>query len=101
LTEASVRPLSLNMDASTRHQSGNFGAYQLDDRRTDNYTFTNLKGLIRYFSSWLEDEEIEEVIENSKQGFQIRTGCDAEETKLQMIKKCEYALVRILRRGPR
>ncbi|MBW8889137.1 MAG: hypothetical protein JF616_15390 [Fibrobacteres bacterium] len=89
------------MDASSRHRSGNFGAYQLDERRTDNYTFTNLKGLIRYFSSWLEDEEIDEVIENSKVGFQVRTGCSAEETKLQMIKKCEYALVRILRRGPR
>jgi len=89
------------MEASARPRSGDFGAYQLDERRTDNYTFTNLKGLVRYFSSWLEDEEIEEVIENSKIGFKVRRGCGPEETKLQMIKKCEYALVRILRRGPR
>lgn len=81
--------------------SGNFRGYQLDERRTDNYTFTNLKGLIRYFSSWLEEEEIDAVIENSKTGFKIRAGCGPEETKLQMIKKCEYALVRILRRGSR
>jgi hypothetical protein len=59
-----------------------------------------MKGLVRYFTTWLEEEEIADVIENSKTGFVVRTGCDAEETKLQMIKKCEYALVRILRKGP-
>jgi len=89
------------MEASASPRSGDFGAYRLDERRTDNYTFTNIKGLVRYFSSWLEDEEIEEVIENSKIGFKVRKGSTPEETKLQMIKKCEYALVRILRRGPR
>jgi hypothetical protein len=91
------------MDASTRFQgqSGNFGAYQLDERRTDNYTFTNLKGLVRYFSTWLDEEDIDEVIENSKVGFVVRAGSSNEATKLQLIKKCEYALVRILRKGPR
>jgi hypothetical protein len=83
------------------NRSGNFGAYQLDERRTDNYTFTNLKGLVRYFSTWLEEEDIDEVVKNSKQGFTVRAGCDNEETKLQLLKKCEYALVRILRKGPR
>ena len=91
------------MDAFPRSQgqAGRFGAYHLDERRTDNYTFTNLKGLIRYFSTWLETEDIEQVIEDSKVGFVVRSGCGPEETKLQMIKKCEYALVRILRKGPR
>lgn len=83
------------------NQPGNFGAYQLDERRTDNYTFTNLKGLVRYFSNWLEEEDIDEVVKNSKQGFTVRIGCDNEVTKLQLLKKCEYALVRILRKGPR
>ena len=78
-----------------------FGAYRLDERRTDNYTFTNMKGLVRYFSTWLDEEDIDEVIQSSKSGFTVRAGCGKEETKLQMIKKCEYALVRILRRGPR
>lgn len=82
-------------------QAGGFAGYKLDERRTDNYTFVNMKGLIRYFSSWLEAEEIEAVIENSKTAFRVRAGCGPDETKLQMIKKCEYALVRILRRGPR
>ncbi|MDB5106834.1 MAG: hypothetical protein JWP91_4523 [Fibrobacteres bacterium] len=89
---------------ATSHQNGptgNFGAYRLDERRTDNYTFTNLKGLARYFSTWLDDEDIDEVIRNSKVGFTTRTGCDSEETKLQLIKKVEYSLVRILRNGPR
>ncbi len=89
------------MDASLHSRPGDFDAYRLDERRTDNYTFTNLKGLIRYFSSWLDEEEIDEVIQRSKVGFKVRASCSGEETKLQMIKKCEYALVRILRRGPR
>ena len=91
------------MEASSRpgDPGAAFGEYQLDERRTDSYTFTNMKGLVRYFSSWLEEEDIDEVIKNSKVGFQVRTGCDSDETKLQLIKKCEYALVRILRRGPR
>lgn len=91
------------MEASPQPEdpSAAFGAYQLDERRTDSYTFTNMKGLVRYFSSWLEEEDIDEVIKNSKVGFQVRTGSDSDETKLQLIKKCEYALVRILRRGPR
>lgn len=82
-------------------QASAFGPYRLDERRTDTYTFTSMKGLVRYFTTWLDKEEISEVIENSKIGFTVRAGCDAEETKLQMIKKCEYALVRILRKGPR
>jgi len=91
------------MDASTQFKGnpGNFGAYQLDERRTDNYTFTNMKGLTRYFSTWLDEEDIDEVIQNAKVGFTVRTGCDNDETKLQLLKKCEYALVRILRKGPR
>ncbi|GEM_PF-1925149 len=80
---------------------GNFHSYELDNRRTENYTFTSLKGLTRYFSSWLDEEDIEEVIESAKVGFQIRTGTANAVTKLQLIKKCEYALVRILRKGPR
>jgi hypothetical protein len=89
------------MVASSQSDPGAFGAYQLDERRTDNYTFTNMKGLVRYFSTWLDEEDIDEVIQASKSGFTIRTGSGKEETKLQMIKKCEYALVRILRRGSR
>lgn len=89
------------MEASPQRRPATFGAYQLDERRTDNYTFLNMKGLVRYFSTWLDEEDIDEVIQASKTGFTVRAGCDNEETKLQMIKKCEYALVRILRRGPR
>jgi hypothetical protein len=90
------------MEASSQpYRTPTFGAYRLDERRTDNYTFTNMKGLVRYFSTWLEEDDIDEVIRNSKEGFKVRVGCGNDETKLQMIKKCEYALVRILRSGPR
>lgn len=73
--------------------------YALDDRRTDRYTFMSMKALIRYFSSWMEEEEIQDVIDESKPGFKLRTGSDKKETALQMIKKVEYALVRLLRKG--
>ena len=53
--------------------------YELDERRTDRYTFTTMKGLIRYFSSWLDAET------------------SNDENRLQLIKKCEYILVRKLR----
>jgi hypothetical protein len=90
------------MEATHRQgRPDSLDAYPLDERRTDNYTFTNMKGLFRYFSNWLDDEDIDAVIEQSKQGFVHRAGCDEEITKLQFIKKCEYALVRILRKGPR
>jgi hypothetical protein len=91
----------MNAFSRSPGQAGDFAGYRLDERRTDNYTFVNMKGLIRYFSSWLEADEIEAVIESSKTAFKVRSGCGPEATKLQMIKKCEYALVRILRRGPR
>ncbi len=80
---------------------GTFHGYKLDDRRSDNYTFTSIKGLSRYFSSWLDDEEIETVVEGAKVGFLVRLGTSSQETKLQFIKKCEYALVRILRKSNR
>jgi hypothetical protein len=79
--------------------SSSFQGYALDERRTERYTFTSMKALMRYFSSWMDQEDIQEVIDGSKTGFTIRGGCDKQETGLQMIKKCEYALVRMLRKG--
>lgn len=73
--------------------------YELDERRTDRYTFTSLKALRNYFGTWLADEEIEELVENAKIGFVTRAGCSEEETHLQFLKKCEYKLVRLLRSG--
>ena len=72
-------------------------AYPLDERRTDRYTFTSLKGMLKYFSAYLEKQEIEEVVEASKVGFVERKDATAEDTKLQFIKKCEYTLVRMLK----
>jgi hypothetical protein len=71
----------------------------VEERRTDRYTFTSRKALNRYFSAWMEEEEIEEVVEAAKIGFIVRKGCDEELTRLQFLKKCEYALVRLIRSG--
>ncbi len=103
MTGGAYQAVSLGMwpfKEQTRAKA-NFSTYTLDERRTSNYTFTSMKGLSHYFSSWLEEEEVHQVIENAKVGFTIRDGISNEETKLQMIKKCEYALVRIMRKGNR
>lgn len=78
---------------------GSFRDYALDERRTDRYTFTSLKGLMKYFRAWMEKDEIQEVIDGAKKGFQARSGVSREVTELQFIKKCEYILVRLLRNG--
>jgi hypothetical protein len=74
-------------------------AYDLDERRTNRYTFTSMKALVRYFSSWLSEEEIDDLVESAKSGFSVRQGCNEEETRLQFLKKCEYSAVRLLRSG--
>lgn len=74
-------------------------AYPLDERRSSRYTFTSRKVLVRYFSSWLPEEEIEEIVEKAKTDFVTRQGYSEEETRLQFLKKCEYSLVRLLRSG--
>ena len=79
--------------------TGEMSSYKLDERRTDRYTFTSLKALNRYFSAWLPEEEIEDLVNEAKGGFKTRNGCSDEETRLQFLKKCEYNLVRLLRSG--
>jgi hypothetical protein len=69
----------------------------VEERRTDRYTFTSRKALDRYFSAWVDEEDIEEVVEAARIGFVVRQGCDEELTRLQFLKKCEYALVRRIR----
>jgi hypothetical protein len=73
--------------------------YTLDERRTNRYTFTSMKALQGYFSTWLAEEDIREVIESAKIGFMVRRGATPEETRLQFLKKCEYCMVRMLRSG--
>jgi hypothetical protein len=69
----------------------------VEERRTDRYTFTSRKALDRYFSAWVDEDEIEEVVEAARIGFIVRKGCDEALTRLQFLKKCEYALVRRIR----
>ena len=73
--------------------------YPLDERRTDRYTFTTLKALEKYFRAWLPKDMIREQVERAKVGFVRRADASDEETRLQLIKKCEYMLVRLLRSG--
>jgi hypothetical protein len=84
--------------AFTTGQPG-FNDYKLDERRTDTYTFTSIKGIYQYFSSWLDKEEIKDIIEDAKSGFTHRSGASKEIDELQFIKKCEYLLVRTLRKS--
>ncbi len=74
--------------------------WKLEERRSSNYTFTSMKELRRFFSNWLPIEEIDEIIGTAKVGFLERKGCSSEETKLQLVKKCEYKFVRLLKSRP-
>lgn len=79
--------------------SQEISTYTLDERRTNRYTFTSMKALQGYFSTWLAEEDIRQVVEDAKVGFIVRRGASQEETRLQFLKKCEYCMVRMLRSG--
>jgi hypothetical protein len=85
--------------ASRQDVPEEISAYALDERRTNRYTFTSMKALQGYFSTWLAEEDIRQVVEDARIGFVVRRGASQEETRLQFLKKCEYSMVRMLRSG--
>jgi hypothetical protein len=66
------------------------------DRRSDRYGFDSLDGMTSFFSRWIPNAEIEDLITESEGQFQPRKDCSAEETRLQKIQKAEFAIVRRL-----
>jgi hypothetical protein len=68
------------------------------DRRDSNYAFTSERELVQFFSSSLPRPVIRKVIAETKKRFVARTPLDRPGIKLQLLKKCEVALVRLARR---
>lgn len=60
------------------------------------FSFTTLEGLMTHFSQWLPPLYVHNLIEAEKAVFVVRREVSLQETRLQFLKKCENALVRIL-----
>ena len=60
------------------------------------YSFTTMEALIAHFSQWLPVKYVYNLIEAEKEIFVVRREVSLQETRLQFLKKCESAMVRIL-----
>lgn len=66
------------------------------ERRGQRYGFQSLDTMTMFFSRWIPEEEIGDVIEETEKGFRPRKDSNDEETTLQKIQKAEFAIVRRL-----
>jgi hypothetical protein len=76
------------------HKPRQTGALTMQERRNPMYTFTSERDLVRFFSQTLGRREVLAILEQVKADFVGRKGVPEEEQHLQMLKKCEVALVR-------
>jgi len=67
--------------------------------RKDQYTFTSIETLKSFFKVYLSLDVIDNTIDKCKRTFIKRPGATIKENRLQLIKKCEWVLSRILKRG--
>ena len=66
------------------------------ERRSARYSFQSREHLMAFFSQWLEEPVILQVVEQMKKNFIERSGSAQEETRLQYLKKCQFALMELL-----
>ena len=62
------------------------------ERRSPVYIFKSEKMLTQYFSHFLSEEQIADVIRFMRNQFVERKNCSRRETAIQFIKKCECHL---------
>ncbi len=62
------------------------------ERRSEEHHFYSLMELFEFFSNFLSLEEMDTVVRESAQGFVARHFESEERTRLQFVKKCEYAM---------
>ncbi len=55
-----------------------------------------MEGLVAHFSQWLPPQYVYNLIEAEKEIFVVRREVSLQETRLQFLKKCENAMLRIL-----
>lgn len=61
-------------------------------RRTEDYHFYSLMELFEYFSNFLSREETDSAVRESAHGFVLRQFETEEGTRLQFVKRCEFAM---------
>lgn len=66
------------------------------ERRSQRYGFQDLDSMTGFFSRWIPEEEITDLIQETEKGFRPRKDSSDEETTLQKIQKAEFAIVRRL-----
>jgi hypothetical protein len=66
----------------------------INERRSQHYTFEKQKRLVNFFSGWMDKKKIRNIIQNAQNSFVIRDGASDEDTRLQFLKKCEYSLLK-------
>lgn len=71
------------------------------DRRSQRYGFESVDTMTEFFSKWIPETEIEDLIRNAENNFQSRKDSSDQETHLQKIQKAEFAIVRrLVHRNP-
>jgi len=63
-------------------------------QRRNEYVFKNKGDLIRFFSNWLTVPQIDHIINTCENSFKFREESNRRDNKLQVLKKCEHALSR-------
>jgi hypothetical protein len=71
------------------------------DRRSERYGFESVDSMTVFFSKWIPETEIKDLVQQSVTNFRPRKDCSEAETDLQKIQKAEFAIVRrLVHRNP-
>jgi hypothetical protein len=71
------------------------------DRRSQRYGFESVDTMTVFFSKWIPENEIQDLVQQSENHFRPRKDSSDQETSLQKIQKAEFAIVRrLVHRNP-
>jgi hypothetical protein len=71
------------------------------DRRNQKYGFESVDSMTVFFSKWIPETEIKDLVDRSESDFRPRKDSSEAETRLQRIQKAEFAIVRrLVHRNP-
>ena len=71
------------------------------DRRSQRYGFASVDSMTDFFSKWIPQTEILDMVQYAETHFRPRAEASEAETQLQKIQKAEFAIVRrLVRRNP-
>ncbi|MDB5105722.1 MAG: hypothetical protein JWP91_3411 [Fibrobacteres bacterium] len=71
------------------------------DRRSERYGFESVDSMTVFFSKWIPEAEITDLVQEAENHFRPRKDTSEAETHLQKIQKAEFAIVRrLVHRNP-